>query len=56
MIAMNDIITIISYSLYKFWIDYINRNKKNNFADLRTENVCHEIDQNSAVIQCTYTK
>ena len=35
MIPINYMITIISYSLYKFWIEYMNKKNKNNLIDLR---------------------
>ena len=35
MIPINYMITMISYSLYKFWIEYINEKNKNNLIDLR---------------------
>ena len=59
MIPINYMITIISYSLYKFWIEYINEKKRNNLTDLRyhvlrelkyRKSLRHEINQNSAII------
>ena len=59
MIPINYMITIISYSLYKFWIEYINDKKKNNLIDLRyhvlrelkyRNGLHHEINQSSAII------
>ena len=59
MIPINYMITIISYSLYKFWIEYINEKKKNNLIELRyhvlgelkyRKCLHHEINQRSAII------
>ena len=58
MIPINYMITIISYSLYKFWIEYINE-KKNASIEMRyhilgelkyRKCLHHEINQNSAII------
>ena len=59
MIPINYMITIISYSLFKFWIEYINEKKKSNFIDLKyhvlgelkyRKYLHHEINQSSATI------
>ena len=59
MIPINYMITIISYSLWKFWIEYSHEKKKNNLIDLRyhvlrelkyRKCLHHEINQNSAII------
>ena len=59
LIAINDMITIISYSLYKFKIEYINGNKNKKIIDLKYHVLgelkyrkCfyNEINQNFAII------
>ena len=59
MIPINYMITIISYSLYRFWIEFINEKKKNKLIDLRSHVLWelkykkflhHEINQSSAII------
>ena len=49
MIPINYMITIMFYSLYKFWIEYINGNKRINLIDLM-----YHVSGELKYIKCLY--